>query len=211
MQNPKQSIFAKPWVQSLTGIIIVVLIVSGILFYKSISSYISIENSTISSPIISVSPESQGILDEVYVKEGDNVVIDQPLARIGAEILKSKVNGIIIYTNNTPGQVFNSSQAVIKMIDPKESRVIGTIKEDAGLSKISVGNPVLFTLDAFPGKEYTGILEEISSTSKDSSVVFSISDKRAVKEFTVKVKYDVSSHPEFKNEMSAKMKVYFKK
>lgn len=210
MENPKQSIFAKPWVQSSTGIIMVILIVSGILFYKSISSYISIEDSTVSSPIISVSPESQGILDEIYVKEGDNVVIDQPLARIGSEILKSKINGIIIYTDNTPGQVFNSSQAVIKMIDPKESRVIATIKEDAGLSKISIGNPVLFTLDAFPGKEYTGIVEEISSTSKDSSVIFSISDKRVVKEFIVKVKYDVSLYKEFKNGMSAKIKVYYK-
>ena len=211
MENPKQSIFKKPWVQSLTGIIFIILIVSGILFYKSISSYINIENSNVSSPIISVSPESQGVLDEVYVKEGDKVTIDQPLARIGAEILKSKVNGIIIYTNNTPGQVFNPVQAVIKMINPEEFRVIGTIKEDAGFSKISIGDPVTFELDAYPGNTYTGVIEEIGATSKDTSVVFSISDKREVKEFNVKVKYDISAHPEFKNGMSAKMKVYFKK
>ena len=210
MENPKKSIFTKPWVQSLTGIIVIVAIASGILLYKSISAYVSIDNSSVSAPVISISTETSGTLDEVYVKNGDLVTIGQPLARVGSEILKSKVDGEIIYTSDTPGQVFNSSQAIIKMIDPKELRIVGTIKENAGLSKIKIGNPVSFTLDAFDGETYTGIVEEISSTSKDSSVVFSISDKREVKEFTVKVKYDTSLYTKFKNGMSAKMKVYNK-
>ena len=210
MENPKKSIFAKPWVQSITGIIIIIAIAIGILAYKSISAYVAIYNSSVSAPIISISTETSGTLDEVYVKSGDIVIAGQPLARVGSEILKSKIDGEIIYTSNTPGQVFNSSQAIIKMIDPKELRIIGTIKENAGLSKIKVGNPVSFTLDAFDTEKYTGIVEEISSTSKDSSVVFSISDKREVKEFAVKVKYDTSLYTKFKNGMSAKMKVYIK-
>lgn len=211
MENPtKKSIFTKSWVQSLTGIIIISLMVFGVLFYKSFSSYIQIEDSTISAPVISIAPETSGILDEVYVKEGDNVVADQSLARVGSEILTSKINGVIIYTSDTPGQYFTYAQPVIKMIDPNELRVIGSIKEDAGLTKIVVGDTVTFTVDSFPGKEYTGIVEEIGQTSKDSSVVFSISDKRAVQEFTIKVKYDVSQYKEFKNGMSAKIKVYNK-
>lgn len=210
MENPKKSIFTKSWVQSLTGIIIIILAVSGVLFYKSISSYVSIDNSTVFSPIISIAPETQGILNEIYVKEGDQVIVGQPLARVDAQILTAKIDGIIIYTNNTPGQVFNPSTAVVKMIDPKESRILATIKENEGLSKINVGNPVTFTVDAFGSKEYTGIVEEVSPTSNDSSVVFNISDSRQIKEFTVKVKYDVSLYKEFKNGMSAKIKVYYK-
>jgi hypothetical protein len=53
-------------------------------------------------------------------------------------------------------------------------------------------------------------VEEVSPTSNVSSVVFNISDKRAVQEFTIKVKYDVSLYPEFKNGMSAKIKVFYK-
>jgi len=211
MENPtKKSIFTKPWVQSLTGIIIISLMVFGVLFYKSLSSYIQIEDSTISAPVISIAPETSGILDEVYVKEGDNVIAGQSLARVGSEILTSKINGVIIYTSDTPGQYFTYAQPVIKMIDPNELRVMGSIKEDAGLTKIVVGDTVTFTVDSFPGKEYTGIVEEIGQTSKDSSVVFSISDKRAVQEFTIKVKYDVSQYKDFKNGMSAKIKVYNK-
>jgi len=210
MEHPKnESVFKKPWVQSLTGLITVIIVVTGILFYKSLSSRISIENSTISAPTISISPSTTGILDEIYVKAGDKVKIGQPLAHVGTEVLTSKIDGVIIEANNTPGQLFQSSQAIIKMIDPNEMRVIGNIKETEGLSKIAVGNPVSFTVDAFEGKKYTGIIEEISPTSKDSSVVFSISDKRETKEFIVKVKYDTSVY-DFKNGMSAKMKVYYK-
>lgn len=210
MENEKKSIFKKPWVQSLTGIIIVVSIVFGILFYKDLSSYVYIEDSTISAPIINISPESSSILDKVYVKVGDYVKKDQPLAHIGAETLVSKIDGLVIDINNNPGQLFSSSQAVIKMIDPNELRLVGTIKEDAGFSKISINDPVSFTLDAFPGENYVGYVDEISQTSKDYSVVFSISDKREVKDFTIKVKYDNSLYKEFKNGMSAKMKVYTK-
>ena len=191
MENPKTSIFAKPWVQSLAGIIIIIAIVCGALFYKSISSYVGVDDAIISAPIISIAPETPGTLNEVYVKEGDNVVVGQQLARVDAEILTAKVDGTIIYTDNTPGQVFNSSTPVIKMIDPTESRVLATIKENSGLSKVSVGDPVSFTVDAFGSKKYTGIVEEISPTADVTSVVFSISDQRAVQEFTIKVKYDV--------------------
>jgi len=209
-ENIKKSIFSKSWVQSLTGIILVIAIVSGVLLYKSVSSYVKIDEGTIGASVISIGPEAYGILDEVYVKAGDTVTKGQPLAHIGAEILTAKIDGLVITVNDTPGQLFAPTQAVIKMINPNELRVIGTLKEDAGFSKISIGDPATFTLDAFPEQEFTGIVDEIGQTSKDSSVIFSISDKREVKDFTIKIKYDTTLHPEFKNGMSAKIKVYNK-
>jgi len=210
MENPKKSIFTKSWVQSLAGIVAIILIVVAILAYKSISSYVKIDEGTISAPIISVSPEIPGILQKINVKIGDEVKAGQNLAEVGAEILTAKTDGVIVYTNDTPGQYFTYASPVVKMINKEDLRLIGTIKEDAGFSKIKIGDTATFTLDAFAGKSFTGIVEEISATSKDSSVVFSISDKREVKDFTIKIKYDTASHPEFINGMSAKIKVYTK-
>lgn len=210
METPKQSIFKKPWVQSVTGIVIVSVIATIILIYKSISSYIAIDDSLIQAPVISIGPLSQGILDEVNVRPGDMVTAGQILGRVGAETLSAKIAGIVIDVTNTPGQLFTPSQAVVKMIDPSELRIVGTIKETDGLTKLAVGNPVSFTVDAFDGQKYVGIVDEISPTSKESGVAFSISDKREVKEFEVKVKYDTAAYPLFKNGMSAKMKVYYK-
>jgi multidrug resistance efflux pump len=213
IENKKESLFKKPWIQSLTGIILVILISASALVYKSISSRISIDDSIIEAPVISIGPEAEGIIEELYVKPGDTVTSGQILARVGAEVLTAKVAGIIIDVDNTPGQVFQPmlSKAVVKMIDPREFRVVGTIKENEGLTDISVGDPVSFTVDAFGGKIFTGVVDSISATSKESGVTFSISDKREVKEFEVKVKYDVLANPLFKNGMSAKMKVFIKK
>ncbi|MDD4989122.1 MAG: efflux RND transporter periplasmic adaptor subunit [Candidatus Pacebacteria bacterium] len=208
--EPKKGIFTKAWVQSVTGIVLVALALGGFLYWKSISSYVAIDMSQISAPVINISPEAEGILSEVYVKPGDTVSANESVARVGSEILSAKTSGIVISVVNTPGQVFMPGSPVVSMIDPNELRVIGKIDEDKGFSKIKVGDPALFTVDAFGGKEFTGVVDQISPTSDQTSVVFNISDKRAVMQFDVKVRFDISLHPEFKNGMSAKLRIYAK-
>ncbi|MDB5239361.1 MAG: putative secretion protein [Candidatus Parcubacteria bacterium] len=216
MENPatnqsapkKQGMFRKPWVQSLVGIIVIVLLLAGGIAYKSLSARVAIDNSIISAPVIAIGPQTAGILQTVYVKPGDIVTAGQTLAAVGTETLTSKINGVIIETKNTPGQVFASGSSVVSMIDPLELRVVGTLDENKGLSRIKVGDPVSFTVDAFGSISYVGIVDEISPTSKDTSVIFSISDKRPTRQFDIKVRYDAAAHPEFRNGMSAKMKVF---
>ncbi len=209
MKNtPLSRFFSRPLVQSITGITVAVLLLAGVLLYKSLRASIAIDRARIEAPIIAIGPETAGTLEEVYVHPGDIVTAGQNLARVGSEILSAKRDGIILDTTNTPGQVFAPSQAVLHMIDPNELRVVGTIKENEGLADIAASNPVQFTVDAFEGKSFVGEVERVSPTSQESGVVFSISDKREVKEFEVTVRYDVAAHPEFKNGMSAKLKVY---
>jgi multidrug resistance efflux pump len=212
MENdkPKTNFIRKPWVQSLIGIVLIVIVLVGLLIWKSISSYVAIDMSQISAPVIAIGPESGGILSEVYVKPGDTVIADEPLARVGGETLSAKTSGIIISTQNMPGQVFMPGSTVVSMVDPNQLRVVGKIDENKGLSRIKVGDPATFTVDAFGGTEFTGVVDEISPTSDQSSIVFSISDKRDVKQFDIKVRYDITLHPEFKNGMSAKLRIYAK-
>jgi len=210
MEKAKESIFTKSYVQSIAGIVAVVLLVVAILSFKNISSYVKIDQGTISAPIISVSPETPGVLEEIFVEVGDEVSVGQSLAQVGAEILTAKTDGFIVYTNDTPGQYFTYASPVVKMIDGNEFRLVGTIKEDSGFSKINIGDVATFTLDSLPGESFVGIVDEISPTAKDTSVVFSISDKREVKDFTIKIKYDTEKYQNFKNGMSAKIKVYIK-
>jgi len=209
-ENRKKSIFSKPWVQSVTGIVAVALLASGAFLFKSLSSHVSIDTSVISAPVIDIGPEAEGILSEVYVKPGDTVSADEPVARVGSETLSAKIAGIVIATENTPGQVFMAGASVVSMIDPNQLRVVGTIDENKGLSRIAIGDPATFTVDAFGRQAFTGIVDEISPTSNESGAVFSISDQREIKRFDIKVRFDVSAHPEFKNGMSAKLKIYTK-
>jgi len=194
----------------LAGLVLVVAIAIfiSIEYWLYLQSMVYIENSEIYSPIISLSPQAPGTLDEIYVKEGDSVSADQDLAKVGGQLIRSKTAGIIITVQNTPGQMVGPQNPVIQMVDPQSLRVIGHIEEDKGLSDIRVGQRVVFTVDTFGSKQYEGTIESIGETADQSDVVFSISDKRQERTFDVKVSFDVNAYPELKNGMSAKMWVY---
>ena len=206
----KTSLFGKPWVQSVTGIITIALILGGVLFYKSYTSHISIENSMITAPTISLGPDVSGTLDQVYVKVGDTVLPNTPLVRVGTETVSSQVGGVITAVDTTLGESVNPGQHVVSMINPSDLKVVGEIDENKGLSQIQIGQPVTFTVDAFGSKTYTGIVDQISPTANNTGVAFSISDQRPTQQFDISVRFDVVAHPEFKNGMSAKMYVYTK-
>ena len=191
----------------LSTIVFVVLI--GAIIYLSVGAgRIFIEKSEISAPVISLTSVSGGVLEEVFVKEGDYIPANTIVAKVNGVSIKSMIEGLVIKVQNTPGQIVSSQTSIVQMISPKEMKVVGHIEEDKGLSDIKVGQRVIFTIDAFGSKQYPGIVDSIGASSRQGDVVFSISDKRQEKEFDVKVSFDVNAYPELKNGMSAKMWVY---
>jgi len=192
------------------GFIVLGGIGGGVYFYVS-SKSVYIDQSVISAPLINLSPVNSGVLNELFVKEGDMVVANQSVARVGSEIVKAKTAGEIVSVNDNIGQFLNTltgQGTVASMIDPSQLRVVGHLAEDKGLSDVQVGDAVTFTVDAFSGKQYTGIVDEVSPTSRESDVVFNISDQRPTNEFDVKVRFDPAKYPELKNGMSARIWVY---
>ena len=197
--------------QNLFNILFIVVLVGflgGLGYWKISSDRIYIEKSEISGTEISLSPQTNGILFENFVKDGDIVGENAPIARIGNELIKSKVGGMIISSRDDVGTVFNRGQAVAKMIPLETLRVVGRVEEDKGLRDISVGQSAIFTVDTFKGKEYFGVVDEISPTSREGDIVFNISGKREVREFNVKIRFDLEKYPELKNGMSAEVWVY---
>jgi multidrug resistance efflux pump len=204
----KSSPLGNKWIKG--GLLLIVLLVIGIalIYWQSSNSIIKIDKSSISTSIIGLSPTNPGPLEEVYVNEGDVVSDYTPVARVGDELIKTKISGMIISVNKNVGTIFAAGSPVVTMIDPSQLRVTGTIEEDKGLEDIKVGQMATFTVDAFKSKKYQGIVDEISSTSHDSGVVFTISDKRETKLFDVKVRFNPDKYPELKNGMSAKITIY---
>jgi len=194
----------------LIAIIISVFILglaSTYLYFSLISGRIYTDKAIVSAPTINLAPQGSGLLEEILVNVGDTVPANTVVARVGNELIKTKVAGVITATQSDTGKLFNRSETVVSMFDPNELRVIGRIDEDKGLSDVRVGQEVEFTVDAYSSKKYTGIVDEISPASREGDVVFNISDKREVKQFDVKVRFDISKYPELKNGMSAKMSI----
>lgn len=207
-ENKKEKIFLKSWVQSITSMIIIFGILIGFIYFEYSKNTVFIENSYLDAPLSNVNPITAGSLNAIYVKDGDQVTIDQNIALVGSEIIHAKENGIISSAPHVIGGYYNAGQTITTIVVKDKMRVIGSIEETKGLKKISSGQKVIFTVDAFPGRKYEGVINEISPLSSDNGIAFSISDKRPIKKFNVYVEYDHSQYPELRSGMSAKMTVY---
>lgn len=177
----------------------------AVLVLRSVATEIKIEKATVSGDAIILGTSVPGTLDEVFVHEGDIVPAHTVVARVDQTLVRTDVAGIITQVNENIGTRFNPGQAIVTMIDPNTMRVVGQLDENKGLDQVHVGQHATFTVDAFGSKKFDGIVDEVSPTSHESGVVFTISDKREVKTFNVYVRFDVSAHPELKNGMSARI------
>jgi len=180
--------------------------IAGYYFYNAQRVYV--EKAEISAPEILLSSDNGGTLEEVYVKTGDYVLENASIARVGDEIIKTKDAGMVIDVSTNIGTAFSKGQAMATLIDPSALRVVGHVAEDKGLENIKIGQTAIFTVDAFGGKKYYGVVDEISNTARSGDVVFNISDKRQEQEFDVKIRFNINDYPELKNGMSAKLWIY---
>jgi multidrug resistance efflux pump len=177
----------------------------GYRYWQDQQSKIFIENASIYAPTISIGPSIPGVLNAVYVKEGDSIYTGEHLFNVGDHITTALTPGVVTAVQNTPGQMASSASPLIQIYDPQSLRVVGQVQEDQGLKDIRVGQKVMFTVDAFGSKQYQGVVETIANSPDQSNIVFSISDKRQEKLFDVKVAFDLGAYPELMNGMSAKM------
>lgn len=191
-----------------TVAIVALAVVGGVLFWRFEQSRVYIEKAEITAPLIDLSAKTAGKLEEIFVHEGDQVAENAAVARIGNELVKAKTDGLIVKTKEDIGRNFNPGEAVVSMIAPTELRVVGHIDEDKGLTDLKVGQTAEFTVDAFGSRKFVGVVDEISDTSRDSDIVFSISDKREKKRFDIKVRFNRAQYPELKNGMSAQIWIY---
>lgn len=192
------------------ALIVLAAIGTGAYLYVGAKT-VYIDQSQIQAPLINLSPVNAGTLQQVFVKVGDTVTTGEPVARVGNEIVTAQTNGIIVSVDQNIGEYENpmAGQATVAtMIDPTQLRVVGNLDENKGLADVKVGDPATFTVDAFGGQVFQGVVDEVSPTSEQSSVVFNISDARPTNQFAIYVRFDPTAYPQLKNGMSARIWVY---
>lgn len=180
----------------------------GFLYIRINNSRVYTNTATISAPEIALAPDTAGILQKIYVSDGDFIKANTPVARVGNELIKTTIDSTVISENNNIGAIFNPGQPVVTVIDPSQLRVDAQVEEDKGLNKIKVGDRAIFTVDAFGAKQFFGVVSSVSPTATASDVVFNISSTREEQNFDVKIRFDTNAYPELKNGMSARVWIY---
>jgi multidrug resistance efflux pump len=208
--NIKKPIFKRPWMHSLISFVVIFILLGAFLFWQLEKNTVFIENSDLEAPIINLAPSAPGVLNALYVKEGDIVAENSPVALVGSQIISTQAGGIVASAPNVLGSYFSPGQTVVSIVNISEMKAVGQIEETKGLDKIKAGQRATFSVDAFPGHTYEGVVDEVSAVSNSTGVVFNISDQRPVEKFDVKVRFNVSDYPELKSGMSAKITVYMK-
>lgn len=196
--------------RSLIIVIVAVLLIGGFVFYQLLRDRVSIEDSLVQAPIISISPSAQGKIMAIDVHEGERVTKGEALAVVGTSTLNAYQDGIIVSTDNEIGSIANPQTPVVQMINLSDMRIAGTIDENKGLNEIKVGQVVSFTVDALPGKTFWGYVDEISPTAKQTALQFTVSSERPTQQFIVYANFNAYEYPQILNGMSAKMIVYTK-
>jgi len=206
----KESIFKKPWMQSLIAFVLIFGLLTVFLLWEKNKNTVFIENSILSAPIINISTATPGVLNALYVKEGDTVLDNAQIALVGSQILTTGKGGIVSNAPEVIGSYFSPGQIVASVVDNQDMKVVGQVDETGGLQDIKKGERATFTVDAFGSKIFEGQVDEVSPVSNNTGVIFSISDKRAIQKFDVKVIFNVKSYPELRSGMSAKITVHTK-
>ncbi len=206
----KENIFKKPWVISIISFIVIFGLLGIFLFWQESSTTVFIEDSNLEAPIINLAPSTPGVLNALYVKEGDMVAANSQVALVGSQIISTGDGGLVASAPVVLGSYFSPGQTVVSIVNVSEMKVVGQLEETKGLDRIKVGQRATFSVDAFPGKTYEGIVDNVSSTADDTGVAFDISDQRPIEKFDVEVRFNVADYPELKSGMSAKITVYTK-
>lgn len=200
----------KPWVQSVGIIVVVFGSLYGAIFWQKSSTTVFTDMSVLEAPVAHIAPSTGGVLNVLHVEEGDYVTPNTAIAQVGTETLFAKESGVVVGKPQVLGTYMVAGQKVVDIVSTDRMRLVGTFEETEGLSKIVAGQNVTFTVDAFPDREYEGMIDTISPVSNDAGIAFSISDKRPIKKFNVYAQFDTTRYPELKSGMSAEMTVYIK-
>jgi multidrug resistance efflux pump len=208
MPTPKKE--RSPWVLAVAAFIVIIIGggIGAIAYIAASNKTVYIDKASIEAPLVDLSPAAPGVLQQVYVTEGQTIPPNTVVAEVGTELIKSTAGGLVVTVNNNIGKEVSPTDVIVETIDPTQLRVVGQVEEDKGLTDIAVGDKASFTVDAFGSQQFVGVVSEVAPTAESSDVVFNVSDQRQEQNFDVKVEYDPTMYPQLKNGMSAKIWVY---
>lgn len=192
----------------LGSVFLAAIVVVGAAYLFVTRSQVTTDKADIEAPAVVIASAQGGTLQKMLVSAGEQVSANTPVAQVGDQVLRANEAGLVIAAEDTIGKTVSPGEAVVTLIHPQGLRAVAHLDETNGLSALRVGQAAEFTVDAFGSKKYTGVVDEISPSSRQSGVVFNISDAREVRQFDVKIRFDVDRYPELKNGMSAKVTIY---
>jgi len=92
-------------------------------------------------------------------------------------VIKSPVDGIVLSRSVEPGQTIAASFQVATLFEIAEDlkkMILQVNIDEADVGKVKIGQPVFFTVDAYPGRKFPGIITTVryNSTTTNNVVTY---------------------------------------
>jgi len=120
----KVPIFKKPWVHSLISFIVIFGLLIVFLFWQMESNTVFIENSNLEAPIINLAPSSAGVLNALYVKEGDTVKKGDPLIKIDDSVFPAPFDGTVTFLPYKIGEIVYPQSSALSLVDLRDRYLV---------------------------------------------------------------------------------------
>ncbi|MZP31103.1 HlyD family efflux transporter periplasmic adaptor subunit [Heliobacterium undosum] len=132
--------------------------------------YVTTDDARIDADMIKVGPEIAGRVMEIRVKEGDLVQAGETMVRLeeknttlqnrDAALVRAPGTGMVMKKNVNDGELVSPGQRLFLLADFRNLYVSARI-EETKIHRLSVGEPVTLTVDAFPGRKLQGVVEQV--------------------------------------------------
>ena len=153
----------------LLPILIVVVLLAcsvGYYFFSVGNRYFSTDNAKVTAKMYDITPNMSGELLEWSAKEGQRVEKNQILGRQAVlPYITSPIDGTVVKNNGVEGQIVNPATQLAVVADT-DNMYIGVNIEETDIVKIKVGQPVDVKIDAYSGKTFKGVVDEIDQTTQ---------------------------------------------
>ncbi len=174
------------------GIIILIGGAAGIGYYiyESIN-YFSTQNASVTSDMVTITPEITGKVTNWEVKEGDTVKAGQVLGKqdvstmittsalnpqtmgnsadsiISKANIKSPIDGKVVNSNVISGEVISPGMEIATIANTSHFYIKANI-EETNIFSIKQGQKVDINIDAYPNRNFTGYVETIGQATQSA-------------------------------------------
>jgi HlyD family secretion protein len=158
-------------------IILPLIIISGLVIYglftviqNSLSNGLVVSG-TIEAKEVNLGVVTGGVVDQVFVEEGESVRKDQLLAIVknvsgGASgSLRSPINGIVLMRAAEPGEITTAGGSLLVVADLNIVTLTVFVPEDK-YGQVYLGRDYPVTVDSFPNMVFTGTVTRISDQAE---------------------------------------------
>ena len=150
--------------------LIIVLVITAILAGSTIlgitmiqrgRNYLTTDNARVTTSLVYVASNIPGTLERFTIAEGQRVSENEILGWVeNGEAMRSPVNGLVVHTDVSQGQMVPPMQPLAVIADTSRIRIQANI-EETDIQRVRLGQSVSVTVDGLGNQEFSGYVSNI--------------------------------------------------